>query len=200
MGTDHYLDFCFSQPPGALIQSLFHIEDVHPLKVESQANETPLTGRSGQAAQGELSKAEDLFDNADDRFDRTFAQAIDRLPDLRLELVGHLDGCTGCFSRWFRLFSKEGMPILMMRFASGGNVRVHLVLLDRLDIGGTEIAMIQSYGLRLADLGREGFQGRNGFLLVIGMIRKAVSHDQQTGLFGGHLYVVVLVKALIGSS
>jgi hypothetical protein len=41
MCADQFLDFCFSQPAGALKQPLFQEEAMHSLEVESQADETP---------------------------------------------------------------------------------------------------------------------------------------------------------------
>src|SRR3989304_6196903 len=107
MRTDHLLEFCFSPPAGALEQSLFHIQDVHALQVESQADESPFACRRQQAAQGKLSKAEDLLDDANNWFDGAFAQTINCLSDLGLEFVGHLNDGTRLVCGWFRLFLKE---------------------------------------------------------------------------------------------
>ena len=103
MGTDHFLEFCFSRPAGALKQSLFQVEDVHALQIECQTNERPFAGRSQQAAQGKLAKAEDLFDDTDNRFDSAFAQTINCLSDFGLKFVSHLDEGAGLVCGWFGL-------------------------------------------------------------------------------------------------
>ena len=164
---------------------MLQIQDMHTLQVESQTDEAPLACGGGQAAQRELAKAEDFFNDADHGLDRAFAQSVNRLSDLRPELEGHFDRCTGILSRWRWLLLEEGMPIFVMRFASSGNVRVNIPLFNCLNIGFTKVAVVQGGGLRFPDLGRDGFQGWNGFLLVIGMIRKGVGYDQQTPLIGG---------------
>ncbi len=95
MRSDHLLDFYFSPSSGALKQPSFLVDDVHALQVESQADETPFACCGCQSAQGKLSKAEDLFEDADNRFHSGFSQPIDRLPNLGLEFVGHLEDGTG---------------------------------------------------------------------------------------------------------
>ena len=59
---------------------------MEPLDVEGQADQTPLASCTGQTAQRELSKAQDFLDDADHRLDRTFAQAINRFANRRLQL------------------------------------------------------------------------------------------------------------------
>jgi hypothetical protein len=95
MRTDHLLDFCVSQPVGASEQPLFDIQDRHALEVESQTNETPFTCCRDQAAQRELAKTEDFFNDANDGLNGAFSQAIDCVSDLGLEFVGHLDDGAG---------------------------------------------------------------------------------------------------------
>src|SRR3972149_3863753 len=147
-------------------------------KAESQTDQTPFTCSRCQAAclrrqaQGELSKAEDLLDDADHGFDGALAQTINRSSDFGLEFIGHLDHRTGVLRRWFRLFLKAGVPIQVMRFTSGGNVRVDLTLFNGLDVSFAEVAIIQSRSPWLPELRREGIQSGNSFLIVIGMVRK----------------------------
>src|SRR4030067_3861646 len=75
---------------GALNQPLVEIQGMHSLEIERQTNQTPFSGRSPQAAQGELAEPQDFLDDPNNGFDRAFAHPIDRLSDLRLQLVSHL--------------------------------------------------------------------------------------------------------------
>ena len=65
--ANHHHDFDLCRLPSALKQRLLQIEAVHALEIESQADETPFPSGGGQAAQGELAKTEDFFDDANDR-------------------------------------------------------------------------------------------------------------------------------------
>jgi len=47
------------------------------LEIEGQTDQTPLASRRQFPAQGELAKAQHLLDDADHRFNRTFACAVD---------------------------------------------------------------------------------------------------------------------------
>jgi hypothetical protein len=49
---------------------------VHPFQIESQPNETPFTSRRSQATQGELSKAENFFDDANNPIDSKVGFAV----------------------------------------------------------------------------------------------------------------------------
>ncbi len=59
-------------------------------EVVGQTNQHPLARRRGQAAQRELTKAKDFFDDADNWLNRTLTQALDRLTARRAQLVSHL--------------------------------------------------------------------------------------------------------------
>src|SRR6266567_3086289 len=61
------------------------------LEIEGQTDQTPLASRCVDTAQGELAKAQPLLDDADHRFNRAFACAVDGFTQRRPELVGHLD-------------------------------------------------------------------------------------------------------------
>ena len=67
-------------------------------EIEGQANQTPFTGDSGQAAQGELAKPQDFFDGAEDWLNRAFAQRIQLAPASRLQSMPH-----GRHRRWLVL-------------------------------------------------------------------------------------------------
>ena len=185
MGAEHSPPFSFTRHTGTLKKPLLHEQDVHTLEVKSQADQTPFACRCGQAAQRELAKAQDLFDDPDHRLDGTLAQTINLLADLGLQFVSHFDFVTGIFSGGIRLFLEEGMPILMVRFPSSGNIWVDFAGLASPDIGFAEIAIIQGDCGCLAYFRSERIQRWNGFLLVIGMIRKCVGNDQQTRLVCG---------------
>ena len=100
------------------------------LKARQTKHHSPAAAH--QAAQGELAKPQDFFDDPDHGFDRTFAQAINRSPDLGLQLVSHLVLWTGIFAGRFRQLVEKAVPILMMGLASRGNVRLNATLLASL--------------------------------------------------------------------
>jgi hypothetical protein len=57
------------------------------LQVECHTHQTPFASGGLQATQRELAKAQDVFDNAQHRFDCTFSQAVDRPANLGLEFI-----------------------------------------------------------------------------------------------------------------
>ena len=116
---------------------------MHAFEIERQADQAPFSSSRPQAAQRELAEAQDFLDDADHGFDGAFAQTIDGLANLGLQLVSHLFFGTGFFARWFRLFLEEGMPIFMMRLTSGGNVGFHFPLLEGVDVGFTKVTVVQ---------------------------------------------------------
>ena len=59
------------------------------LEIESQTDQTPLTGSGLNTAQGELAESQHLFDDPDDGFDGAFACPVDRSAQGGLELVRH---------------------------------------------------------------------------------------------------------------
>ena len=78
-------------------------QHVQSFEIEGQTDQAPLARRGRQIAQRELAEAQHFLDDANHRFDRAFAQAIDRLPDVRLEFVGHCDDRAGVGGRRGRL-------------------------------------------------------------------------------------------------
>src|SRR6266536_6638896 len=119
-------------------------QGMQTLQIEGQAHQAPFARGSHQATQGELPKAQDFFDDANDGLDRAFPQAIDHLTDLGLKFVSHLDLRTGVCGRGFRLFVKEGLPTLMMRLPASRDVRLNAALLTRLDGRRAEVTVVQS--------------------------------------------------------
>src|SRR5512139_3230874 len=142
MRTNPLLDLCFSQPAGALKQPLFQEEGVHALEIEGQTDETPFACGRKQAAQGELAKAEDFFDDANDQLNRTFSQSINCLANLSLELVSHLNDAALPLCGWLRLLLEKGVPIEMMGFASGGDIRINSQILAIQNIRFREVTVI----------------------------------------------------------
>ena len=84
------------------------------LEIERQTDQTPLARRQAPT-QGELAEAEDLFDDADHRFDGPFARPIDRFAQDGLELVGHLHLSARLLRRRIRQRGEPLLPTGMMR-------------------------------------------------------------------------------------
>ena len=112
-------------------------------EVVGQTNECPLARSGKQTAQRELTKTQDLFDNANHRLNRAFAEAIDFTPHCRLEFVGHLDFRRGIVGRWLTLLGEKALPTLMMGLPTSGNVRLDSVPFTGLCISRAEEAVIQ---------------------------------------------------------
>ena len=182
---------------GALHQPLVEVQGMQAFEIERQTHQTPFCSRRPPAPQRELAEAQDLLDDPDDGFHGAFAQTIDCLADLRLEFVSHLDERAGLVCGWFRLLLEKGVPIEMMRFASGGDIGLNAPVFTILNVGFAEVAVVHCYRFGLSDFSRHRVQGRQGFPFIIGMIGEAMGHDQHTFLIGGHLHIVVLVKAII---
>ncbi len=83
--------------PSAVCCAFFHLsgarkprrrlaghQNVQSLEIEGQANQTPFPGRRTQAAQRELPKAQDFFDETNNRFHGHLAQTIDRATNFSL--------------------------------------------------------------------------------------------------------------------
>jgi hypothetical protein len=121
------------------------------LEIERQTDQTPLTGSSLFTAQGELAETQHLLDDADHRFDRAFACAIDGFAQRRLELVGHLDLGAGVLGRWIRQRSKTLRPSGMMGITTRRNVGLDPALGTRSQRRRTKIPSIQRCRLGRAD-------------------------------------------------
>ena len=95
-------EFHLSGRSGARHQPLLQVEAMHAFEIEGQADKTPFASRRPQAAQGELAKAEDLLEDANDGFHGAFSQAINGLSNLGLEFVSHLHhGARACYELRF---------------------------------------------------------------------------------------------------
>src|SRR5207247_3840486 len=90
------------------------------LEIESQTDQTPLPSGRLAPAQGELAEAEHLLDDADHRFNRVLARPVDRFPQCRLELVGHLDLGTRVFRRRIGQRRAAALPTGMMGITNRG--------------------------------------------------------------------------------
>ena len=78
--------FCVA---GALKRGLGRMQSVQALEIVGQTDQSPLTRSIGQTTQRELAEAQHLLDDANNRFDRGFAQAIESIADAGTEFVGH---------------------------------------------------------------------------------------------------------------
>ena len=110
---------------------------------ECQIHQTPFTRSCCQATERELAGAQDFLDDANNRCDGIFAQAIDGFADLCLKLIGHLHHSTGIVSRRFWLLCEILAPTAMMRVTPGGNIRLNAAGLYVSNIVLTEVAIIQ---------------------------------------------------------
>ncbi len=144
-----------------------------------------------------MAKAQDFFDDTNDRFHGALAQAIDSFTNLGLELVGHLFLRTGIFWRGCGQFGKIGFPTSVMRFAPSGDVRVNASRFTGSDVACAKVAIVQRHRAGRAQFSRNRVQSRLQFTLVIGVAGECVDHNQETVLIHGDLYIVMLVKALI---
>lgn len=112
-------------------------------QIKSQANQRPFPGRRRQTAQGELAKAQDFLDDANDGFNGRFTQTVNGLADFGTQLVSHLflEGSVG----WrFDGLGKEGPPAPVVGVTTSGNVRVNAAIGQPLDIVLTKIACVQA--------------------------------------------------------
>jgi hypothetical protein len=85
------------------------------LEIELQTDQAPLASGRQDPTQGELTEAQHLLDDADHRFDSTFACAIDRFAYRCPELVRHLDLSAGVFRRRIEQRRESLLPTGMMR-------------------------------------------------------------------------------------
>ena len=72
----------------------------HPLQVEGQTHQTPFPRRCFFVAQRELAKAQHFLHDPYHGLDCTFPQAVNRLPDGSLQLVGHFLFRRSLIRRW----------------------------------------------------------------------------------------------------
>src|SRR5260370_7091306 len=91
------------------------------LEIESQTDQTPLASRCVDTAHGELAKAQHLLDDADHRFNRAFACAVDGFAQRRPELVGHLDLGTRVLSWGIGACGETPPPPGMMGITARGD-------------------------------------------------------------------------------
>lgn len=110
---------------GAITPPSTKLQGMQPFQVVSQADQRPFTRGGQQTTQGELAKAQCFLDDANDRFDRRFAQAVDGFTNVCAQLVGHAFFGRSSLGGWLRLVQKKGAPTLMMGAATGGDVGVN---------------------------------------------------------------------------
>ena len=152
------------------------------LEIEGQTDQAPLARRRRDAPQGELAEAEDLFDDADHRFDGAFACPVDGFAQRGSELVGHLDLCARVLGRRVRQRREALPPTGMMGITARGDVGLNVALGTRRQRRGADVAGVQRGGIGRAERGGDGRESRLSFLTVVGVIGESPSHDQQTAL------------------
>jgi hypothetical protein len=128
------------------------VENMEPLQIEGQTDQVPFGAGVLKAARGELAKAKNGFDDANDRFHGGFAQAIDGLADGGLQLIGHFDAGRGLLGRRFRVVGEAFLPALVMQFAARGKIGFNAALLASGKVIWTEVAVIQGSGGRCPQL------------------------------------------------
>src|SRR2546421_6737711 len=167
------------------------------LEIERQTDQAPLARRRRDPTQGELAEAKYLLDDADHRFDRAFACAVDRFAQRGSELVGHRDLCARVLRRRVRQGREALLPTGMVGITTSRDVGLDAAFGTGRQRRRAKVASIQRRRRRRADRGRDGLQSRLSFLAVVGVIGEGPSHDQQTLLIHGHLRIVILLKARI---
>ncbi len=91
------------------------MQDMQTLEIVGQTDQGPLASEVDQTPKGELAEAQHLLDDANDRFNRRLAQAIEAIADVGAELVGHYFYGGSILGWRLRFLSKERAPTLMMR-------------------------------------------------------------------------------------
>src|SRR5260370_11764227 len=120
------------------------------LEIERQTDQTPLASGRLYPTQGELAEAEHLLDDPDHRFNRVLACPVDRFPQCRLELVGHLDLGTPVLRRW-RVQRRAALrPTGMMGITARGDVGLDAAFGTGSQRRGAEVASVHIPRIRHA--------------------------------------------------
>src|SRR5437879_12714033 len=117
--------------------------------IEGQTDKPPLVSSSLETTQRAWAKTQDVFDNAQHRFDCTFSQAGDCAANLGLELVSHGDLRTGIRWRECGLVRKIRRPTGMMGGPPWGAVRLNVTRCHSRDVCGTDGPIVQGASLGL---------------------------------------------------
>jgi hypothetical protein len=144
-----------------------------------------------------LVKAQDVFDNAQHRFDCPFSQAVDGTANLSLAFVGHLDLRTGIRWRWRGLLRTIRLPTGMMGWTPGGDVRLNVTRFHGRDVRGAKVPIVSGASLGFAQGPWHGVSGWDGLGLIVGMVGPGAGHKQETVLFHGGLGILMLIKAIV---
>src|SRR5215469_6155309 len=168
------------------------------LEIEGQTDQSPLASGGFFPTQGELAEAEHVLDNANDWFDRAFADAIDSFAHGGGKLVSHLHFGTGLL-RWGIAKPCEALfPTGVMGITTSCNVGVNTALATSIQGCRTKVARIQCCCQWSATGRGNRLKGGFGFMAVIGMVREGVSNNKQFGLIHSNLHIVSLLKSGIG--
>ena len=101
------------------------------LEIERQTDQAPLACRRPDPTQGELAEAEHLLDDADHRFDATFACRVDGFAQRGSELVGHFDVCARVLGRRVSQGREALLPAEMMGITARRDVGLDAALRTR---------------------------------------------------------------------
>jgi hypothetical protein len=178
---------------------------VQPFQIISQTNQGPLAISDEQAPQGKLAKAQHFLDDANHGFNRLFTQAVDSFANGGTQFVSHLLFDRSIFWRWGRIVQKISLPptstssgqALMMGAATGRDVGVNPSRRQTGNIVFAEVASVQIGLLRLPHGQRHSVDGRQGGLLIIGMITQPVANDQAAIVPDNNLHIVSWSKPLL---
>jgi hypothetical protein len=107
---------------------------VEPLQVPGQTDQAPLPSRGLQTTQGELPEPQHLLDNANNRFNRGLAQAVNSFAQFSLKFVGHLDNRASVIRGWLRRLAKTFLPTTVMWLTPSSDEGLNLPGFQVLDV------------------------------------------------------------------
>ena len=111
-----------------------------------------------------------------------------------MPLVRHLDLGAGVLRRRVRQWREALLPTGMMGITPRRDVRLDTAFGTGRQCRGAKVARVQGRRLGRADCRWNGIERGFGFLTVVGVIGEGPSHDEQTPLIYGQLYIVILLK------
>ena len=182
---------------GATAPPLAKLQRMQPFQVVSQANQGPFATSGEHTAQGKLTEAQHFLDDANDRFDRRFAQAVEGVANFGTQLVSHLFFKRCIISWWVGIVQEKSTPTLMMGTAPSGDIRVNATFFQASDVIGAEITRVQIGFFRLSQCWWHGVDSGQSGLLVVGVIAQPVANDETTVMRHNNLDIVMLVKTAV---
>jgi hypothetical protein len=88
---------------GAITPLSSKLQGMQSFQIVGQTNQGPLATSSEQATQGKLTEAQRFLDDANDRLNRRFAQAVDAFADGGPQLVGHEFFGRSLLGQWLKI-------------------------------------------------------------------------------------------------